>query len=73
MSDMKQLFCLMLVVLVSITGCSVKRAVLGEVVKKNLVCTDEVSCKNALAEDCPNGGILYGVVPAIVVQYSCKP
>lgn len=70
---MKQIICLMLIVMIATSGCSVKRAVLGEVVKKNLVCVDQQSCQDALAKDCPNGGTLYGAVPAVVVQYSCKP
>lgn len=67
------MLCFMAVVALSSTGCAVKRAVLGEVVKKNLVCVDQQSCQDALAKDCPNGGTLYGAVPAVVVQYSCKP
>lgn len=37
------------------------------------VCIEEISCKRALAEDCTKGGVIYGIVPAIVVEYSCNP
>ena len=70
---MRMLFCMMFIVAISSTGCSAKKAVLGAVVKKNLVCVDQQSCQDALAKDCPKGGTLYGAVPAVVVQYSCKP
>lgn len=71
---MKLYSCFLLLCLcVVFSGCSVKRALLGEVVRKNLVCLDELSCKSALAKDCPKGGKLHGVLPAIVVQYSCNP
>ena len=66
-------FLLTLVLMASLSGCAVKRTLLGEVVQKSIVCTDELGCKTALAKDCPHGGKLHGVTPAIVVHYSCNP
>jgi hypothetical protein len=61
------------VLAISLSGCSLKRAITGEVVKKKLVCVDQLGCQTALAKDCPKGGKLHRVVPAVVVEYSCNP
>lgn len=53
-------------------GCSAQKP-LGAVSLKQLVCVEEASCKQKLAEDCPRGGTLYGAQPAVVISYSCNP
>jgi hypothetical protein len=62
-----------IVLSVFLSGCfSAKpEAVVSE--HKQRVCVEETSCKKALAEDCTKGGVIYGIVPAIVVEYSCNP
>jgi hypothetical protein len=58
--------------LMFLSACSVS-AKPAEPQRKQLVCVDEVSCKATLAEDCKRGGVLHGVVPAIIVDYTCNP
>lgn len=55
-----------------LTGCSVVSKP-SEPERKQLVCFEEQSCKATLAADCKKGGVLHGVVPAIVVDYTCNP
>jgi hypothetical protein len=55
-----------------VTGCSTKTT-LGAVVRKQIVCVEEQTCKQALAKDCPRGGVLHGATPAVVIDYSCNP
>jgi hypothetical protein len=57
---------------VFLTGCSAHKAGLGQIVKKNVVCIEGESCKSSIAKDCPKGAQLHGIIPAIVVQYSCN-
>lgn len=69
---MRLLCCMMLLCSFVVTGCSTKTT-LGAVVRKQLVCVEEQSCKQTLAAECPRGGVLYGATPAVVVDYSCNP
>lgn len=55
------------------TGCSAVAGSGPAPQRKNLVCVDDAGCRNSLAKDCPKGTQLHGVVPAIIVQYSCNP
>lgn len=57
--------------LLFVTGCSVHKDV-GALVRKQLVCVEEYSCKAALAKDCSKGGVLYGATAAVVIEYSCN-
>ena len=56
-------------------GCSVSTASTETEADntKYLVCVEEASCKQQLAESCPKGGILHTAIPAIVLEYSCQP
>ena len=56
-------------------GCSATKSKreLGQIERKRLVCIEETSCKQALAESCKRGGVLHGVTPGIVIEYSCNP
>ena len=58
-----------------VAGCSTTKSnrELGQIERKRLVCVEENSCKQALAKSCKRGGVLHGVTPGIVVEYSCKP
>lgn len=56
-----------------ISGCSAVKSSIGPVSHQVITCTSEIDCKTQLAEDCPNGGTLYGVRQALEIEYSCKP
>ena len=68
-----RMYLMIFALVMSLSGCSLKRAITGEIVRKHLVCVDQLGCQTALAKDCPKGGKLHRVVPAIVVEYSCNP
>lgn len=68
-----KMYLMIFILMLSLSGCSLKRAITGEVVRKQLACVDQVGCQTALAKDCPRGGKLHRVVPAVVVEYSCNP
>ena len=57
--------------LLFVTGCAIQSTP-GAVVRKQLVCVEEFSCKAELAKDCTKGGVLYGATRAVVVEYSCN-
>ena len=55
-----------------LTGCSVQTASETSDIKAR-VCVEELSCKQELAKDCPNGGVLHKATPAVLLHYSCNP
>jgi hypothetical protein len=56
----------------SLTGCAVKRMVTGEVAHQVVSCTKSEDCKDRMAKDCPNGGMIYSIRPSVTVEYSCS-
>lgn len=54
-----------------LSGCSTQNEI-GALVRKRILCFDQYSCKQALANDCSKGGVLYGATPAVLVEYSCN-
>jgi hypothetical protein len=62
----------MAALIVFISGCSAKRLILGEVSHQVIVCNSSASCKERLANDCPNGGVLHGIRQAVEIEYSCN-
>ena len=63
----------MIILYTFLVGCAATTPKPSEEQSKFLVCVEEVPCKDTLAKECPRGGNLHGVTPAIVVEYSCKP
>lgn len=62
-----------LALLVAISGCAAtKRLIAGEVAHQVIVCNSSASCKERLAKDCPNGGVLHGIRQAVEIEYSCN-
>lgn len=55
------------------SGCSVSSLIPGQVVHHTVTCTDPTVCKERMANDCPNGGVLYSIKQAVEVEYSCNP
>ena len=55
-----------------LAGCSVQSVPEAPEVKAR-VCVEELSCKEELAKDCPNGGVLHRATPAVLLHYSCNP
>ena len=58
--------------LVVASGCSTVKNGLGQVSHQVITCTSEIDCKTKLSEDCPKGGVLYGVKQAVEIEYSCN-
>lgn len=55
-----------------VSGCSVAKSGVGQVAHQVITCTSSEGCKEALAKDCPKGGVIYGVRQALEIEYSCN-
>lgn len=62
----------LLILMTAISGCSAVKRSVGQVSHQVITCTSEIDCKTKLADDCPEGGVLYGVRQAVEIEYSCK-
>lgn len=58
--------------LLCVSGCSVVKNGPGGVAHQIVVCTSELDCKTRLANECPKGGVLYGIKQAVEIEYSCN-
>ena len=69
---MKKFVITMMILSFVVTGCSAQKLGVGQVAHQVITCTSNLDCKTKLAEDCPKGGVLYGVRQAVEIEYSCN-
>lgn len=62
----------LMALILATSGCAAKRLIVGEVAHQVIVCNSSASCKERLAKDCPNGGVLHGIRQAVEIEYSCN-
>lgn len=58
--------------LIGCAGCSSNVLGLGKIVQHTVTCVDPEVCKADMYKNCPNGGALHSLQPAVEVVYSCN-
>lgn len=64
-----------LVIFLVCVGCAPKtenKPTIGKVLRKQLVCVSEESCREGLDKACPTGGVIHGAGPVMLIEFSCN-